>query len=155
MGCDHRRKGEEEMSFDQVDWDSVIRDNRQRIERWRNWKRRDHRHDPTDSPGLMIDNDDRTGRRREARKSREEWLRLEDSGRVSWIKDMTGARIGSLTVLAYAGRDRFGSVMWECECDCGAVVRVKGSILRQGRRTCCDGRKHRKMGGDHYHATRS
>ena len=46
--------------------------------------------------------------------------------------DMVGARIGRLTVIAYAGR-----TMWSCLCDCGGETKVRGTDLRQKKTRSC------------------
>ena len=56
-------------------------------------------------------------------------------GRRSFI-DMTGKRFGRLIVLR---RDTYPSeeAYWVCQCDCGNVVSVRGSNLRQGVTRSC------------------
>jgi hypothetical protein len=53
------------------------------------------------------------------------------------LKDMTGARLGRLTVVARAGSDKRGEARWSCQCDCGRVTIVNGSHLRSGRVRSC------------------
>ena len=36
--------------------------------------------------------------------------------------DVTGQRFGHLVAVERAGKDRCGSWMWLCRCDCGAEV---------------------------------
>jgi len=56
--------------------------------------------------------------------------------------DITGERFGRLTVLRFAGYysapncwNRTG--LWECQCDCGKEVIVRGTSLRMGRTKSC------------------
>lgn len=53
------------------------------------------------------------------------------------IKDMTNMRFGKLLVLEQAGRDKSGSVMWKCKCDCGKYTIVEGCNLRSGVTKSC------------------
>lgn len=53
------------------------------------------------------------------------------------LVDMTGARVGRLTVESRDGRDRHGQAMWLCVCDCGDRLRVRGQALRRGTSTSC------------------
>ena len=53
-------------------------------------------------------------------------------------KDLTGRRIGTLTVNKYIGNNG----QWECICDCGNVVSLSTYQLTHGRRTC--GKNHKK-----------
>jgi hypothetical protein len=58
---------------------------------------------------------------------------------VSHVIDMTGLKIGRLTVLGYAGskfRGRASRASWNCVCDCGAKVIMVGSKLRAGMQSC-------------------
>ena len=51
--------------------------------------------------------------------------------------DETGNYYGRLKVLEEAGRDRFGEVLWLCQCDCGNFAIVQGSHLRNGNTKSC------------------
>ncbi len=44
------------------------------------------------------------------------------------VKDYTGQKFGSLTALEILSKDRYGAV-WNCECDCGKVLAVRGTSL--------------------------
>ncbi len=51
--------------------------------------------------------------------------------------DLTGQRIGSLTVLCRAENDKYGNVQWLCRCDCGQeVIRHSTNLLRGGNCSC-------------------
>lgn len=51
-------------------------------------------------------------------------------------EDLTGRRIGKLTVLGKSDKsDR--RLYWECQCDCGKVITVKGDHLRQQNQFSC------------------
>jgi hypothetical protein len=51
--------------------------------------------------------------------------------------DMTGKRIGMLTVKEFVGRSKANLAVWECLCDCGRLVRVTGTSLRSGEKYSC------------------
>ncbi len=52
------------------------------------------------------------------------------------IVDRTGERFGKLVVVRDAGR-KFGGVLWECQCDCGRLVKVRSSSLKCGDAQSC------------------
>lgn len=50
----------------------------------------------------------------------------------SSVKDLTGAKIGKLTVVKDSGRRGYkGQVIWICKCDCGKEKEIIGSSLRK------------------------
>ena len=53
-------------------------------------------------------------------------------------KDMTGMKVGRLTVISPAGILKHHEMYWNCICDCGNKVVVSGASLRRenGRRSC-------------------
>ena len=51
--------------------------------------------------------------------------------------DLTGERFGRLTVIQSEGKNRWGSYMWLCECDCGNTKILDGSELRRGNVRSC------------------
>lgn len=54
------------------------------------------------------------------------------------VIDITGQRFGSLTVIRRSEAPaNDGYVHWECRCDCGRTVTVRGSFLRQGNTKNC------------------
>lgn len=53
------------------------------------------------------------------------------------LKDITGQKFGRLLVLSQAGRDQWGQVLWQCLCDCGNTVSVRGRDLRTGPTRSC------------------
>lgn len=58
-------------------------------------------------------------------------------GCLKALRDLCGRRFGRLIVLKRAGCDRQNKTMWECQCDCGKVVRIRGYILRRrGVKSC-------------------
>jgi len=52
-------------------------------------------------------------------------------------KDMTGLRVGRLTVLGRAGLAPSGQIRWRCQCDCGNIVQPHGHDLRRGTTKSC------------------
>lgn len=51
--------------------------------------------------------------------------------------DLTGQRFGKLLVIEKTEQRSDGSVMWKCQCDCGAIKIINGSSLRQGLTRSC------------------
>ena len=58
--------------------------------------------------------------------------------------DLTGQRIGSLTVIKDSGDRQGKCVMWLCECECGATLKIRASRLRG---TDCKDRKPQQSCG--------
>ena len=57
--------------------------------------------------------------------------------------NLTGKRFGKLVVLGDSGeRGSSGNVMWDCICDCGEKVKVRGDGLKSGRSTSCGCKKN-------------
>lgn len=52
-------------------------------------------------------------------------------------EDLTGRRIGRLTVIEETDERRSGSVVWLCECDCGTRKRISAQCLKSGRVLSC------------------
>jgi len=53
------------------------------------------------------------------------------------IKDLTGQRFGKLVAIRPEEERKNGQVVWECKCDCGNMVSVRGANLRNGHTTSC------------------
>lgn len=53
------------------------------------------------------------------------------------MKDLTGEKFGRLSVIRSEGKNRHGSYMWLCECDCGNRKVLDGSELRRGNVKSC------------------
>lgn len=51
-------------------------------------------------------------------------------------EDLSGKRFGKLNVIKYAGFKN-GRAMWECKCDCGNVLEVRGDSLISGNTKSC------------------
>lgn len=53
-------------------------------------------------------------------------------------KDLTGQKIGKLTVLNIVENKRnFGSVVWLCQCECGNTIEVRSSMLSEKSINSC------------------
>lgn len=50
---------------------------------------------------------------------------------------MLGKRFLYLTVVAPAGKDKWGALMWHCECECGKKIVTRGTSLRSKNTTSC------------------
>lgn len=53
------------------------------------------------------------------------------------IKDMTGKRFGSWTILRFDSIGQDGKAKWLCRCDCGSEHSVIGKDIRSGKSTKC------------------
>ena len=51
--------------------------------------------------------------------------------------DLAGQEFGRLKILRRAGKDKRGEILWLCQCNCGNLTTVRGSILRNGRTVSC------------------
>jgi hypothetical protein len=51
--------------------------------------------------------------------------------------DMTGVKIGMLSVINRAGSKKGGKATWNCECECGNSRVIIGSDLRNGKYVSC------------------
>lgn len=59
--------------------------------------------------------------------------------------DYTGRKFGKLTVLSYAGKNKKGEKLWNCQCVCGKQKTITSDSLRSGTQSCgCDKRKKKK-----------
>jgi hypothetical protein len=59
-------------------------------------------------------------------------------------KDILGQQFSRLTVIKFAGLDRLGNAIWECRCQCGNLLTVKGGSLRKKNTQSC-GCLHREV----------
>lgn len=64
-------------------------------------------------------------------------------------KDISGQKFGTLTAIRVVGSDSKNRALWECVCECGAVVVKIGAELRSGHiKSCGDRSRHAiKHGG--------
>lgn len=54
------------------------------------------------------------------------------------LRDLTGQRFGKLTAVKMLDkRDAWGSVIWECSCDCGQRVEIRSRSLTSGNAKSC------------------
>ena len=53
------------------------------------------------------------------------------------ILDLVGERFGDLTVKEYAGKDKWRTRYWLCECTCGNTVKVRSTLLTLGLKDNC------------------
>ena len=53
------------------------------------------------------------------------------------IKDITGKRFGKLVVLKQSNIKKNRCIYWDCLCDCGNKVCIRGSSLRNGNTQSC------------------
>ena len=53
------------------------------------------------------------------------------------VVDLTGKRIGNLTVIKRVANTFYNNSKWLCQCDCGNQLEVSGKDLKKGIRTSC------------------
>ena len=53
------------------------------------------------------------------------------------VKDMTGQIFGRLAVISFAGVNKHGAALWNCECECGEKCTSVGFAMRQGVKRSC------------------
>ena len=58
--------------------------------------------------------------------------------------DETGKRYGNLIVIEPVGKKDGTHIFWKCKCDCGNIVEVNGSYLRNGATRSCGCLKSKK-----------
>ena len=51
--------------------------------------------------------------------------------------DLTGEKFGRLTVVRKTDERLNKKIVWECACDCGSTVKVRGGHLKSGHTTSC------------------
>lgn len=51
--------------------------------------------------------------------------------------DLTGRRFGRLTAIKPEGISADGKILWACVCECGAIVKVRASLLWSGHTKSC------------------
>lgn len=51
--------------------------------------------------------------------------------------DLTGKKIGKLTVIKRSGTNKNGSALWLCQCECGSTIETSATKLRRGETISC------------------
>lgn len=51
--------------------------------------------------------------------------------------DLTGKKIGKLTVIKRSGTNKNGSALWLCQCECGNTIETSATTLRRGEAKSC------------------
>ena len=52
-------------------------------------------------------------------------------------KDLTNQKFGRLTVISFAGTNKYHHAMWLCRCSCGNEKVINGGSLQQGKTRSC------------------
>lgn len=53
------------------------------------------------------------------------------------VIEMKGQKYGRLMVIKRAENNKYGDAMWECRCECGAVIVTAGYRIRSGKAKSC------------------
>ena len=53
------------------------------------------------------------------------------------FNDLTGQKFNRLTVIRMYGRDKYGKILYECQCDCGNVYVTHARSLKSGHCKSC------------------
>lgn len=61
---------------------------------------------------------------------------MKTDGRSKRLIDLTGKKIGLLTVLRRDEENIGGKPAWVCQCECGNVVTLRSAVLRRGQTSC-------------------
>lgn len=61
--------------------------------------------------------------------------------------DITGQRFGKLVALEQIGRNRYGTFLWHCKCDCGNTTSTSVGTLRYGISKSCGCSRRKDMSG--------
>ena len=64
-------------------------------------------------------------------------MELTKTPMTSRMTDMSGARVGKLTVIEYAGTDKWKEADWRCKCDCGNETFVSTRRLKHEQTKSC------------------
>jgi len=56
---------------------------------------------------------------------------------MSRVIDLKSMRFGRLTVLAFAGTDKYHRALWRCLCECGAEKVIAANDFKSGRTVSC------------------
>lgn len=71
--------------------------------------------------------------------------------RELYKKDLRGQVYGRLTVLEDIGNDKWGGVIWKCQCECGNTVDVRSSSLQCGATQSCGCWSKEIHSGENHH----
>ena len=55
----------------------------------------------------------------------------------TFFNDLTNIRFGKLVALSIASKDKDGSFIWKCKCDCGNIRAILNRSLLNGNTKSC------------------
>lgn len=64
--------------------------------------------------------------------------------------NIAGHKFGLLTVAGDVGKDKFGQSLWQCNCECGKQLIVRGGDLRRGKTKSCGCTKRPVLAGERF-----
>lgn len=56
---------------------------------------------------------------------------------MSRLIDITGRKYERWTVLCQDGKNKWGQILWKCQCECGTIKRELGRVLKAGLSKSC------------------
>lgn len=68
---------------------------------------------------------------------------------MSNFEDLTGKTYNMLTVIKRLPNNSSGATVWECQCECGRITKVRSSNLKNGNVKSCGCLKHRSTSTTH------
>lgn len=68
---------------------------------------------------------------------------------MSNFEDLTGKTYNMLTVIKRLPNDSSGATVWECQCECGRITKVRSNNLKNGNVKSCGCLKHRSTSTTH------
>lgn len=69
---------------------------------------------------------------------------------MSLLKDLTGLKFGSLTVIEKTDKRLAGRIVWKCQCDCGNIIEKSGKNLLNGHTRHCPNCKAEDLSGKRF-----
>lgn len=71
------------------------------------------------------------------------------------VIDLTGKKFGRFLVVGLSGKNRHGSAMWRCRCECGTEKIIDGQGLRKGSTVSCGclRAEHLRRGREYLHVS--
>lgn len=73
-------------------------------------------------------------------------LKKENCYFVQLKENLIGQKFGYLTVLEETNQREYGKIIWKCQCECGKIIYLNTSRLKEGNDTSCGCKKQNSLG---------